>query len=102
MIVFSEKPIVQGSDSFTETDSKVTISCSVSLVEGSPPITTVRWLRNEIYLNTSDSNKYSGGTPDNPSLSIYNLASTDGGVYKCTATNLVGTTESTNSVPLGE
>lgn len=95
-------PNVQVSDSFIETDSKVNISCSVSLVEGSPPITAVKWLRNETYLDTSDSNKYSGGTPDNPSLSIYNLNSTDGGQYRCTATNLVGTTKSTNYVSLGE
>jgi hypothetical protein len=41
-----------------------------------------------------DTNKYSGVSLGNPSLTIINANEADSAVYKCYGTNLVGTAES--------
>ena len=41
-----------------------------------------------------NSNKYSGSTVSNPSLTIFSTVSEDIGVYRCLATNVVGTGQS--------
>lgn len=80
----------------------VTIDCTASVSQGSPALTVVYWLLNGKNLNITNSAKYSGGTVSNPSLSINNTASADAGEYHCGATNLVGSTTSSQSVTLGK
>lgn len=97
-----DKPTVVVSGTITETGTTVTIHCTVSVSQGSPELTAVYWLLNVRSLDISDSAKYSGGTVSNPSLYIKTIASTDAGVYHCGATNLVGSTTSSQSVNLGK
>ncbi|XP_052058078.1 hemicentin-1-like isoform X9 [Mytilus californianus] len=70
----------------------VTLGCSVS---GNPAVTSVQWTREVNGQNQnvviSGSNRYSGGTVNSPSLVISNVANSDEGYYKCSATNIVGT-----------
>lgn len=73
---------------------RITINCSVS---GTPPATSVTWTKTVGGQTDSidvSSNKYSGSTVSNPSLTIRNLDQTDEGDYVCTAENLVGTANS--------
>ena len=42
--------------------------------------------------------KFSGGTLDDPSLTINDIAKLDEGIYMCRATNRFGTTSSEDSV----
>lgn len=100
-IIILEKPTVTLPGTITETDTTVTIHCSVSVAQGSPTV-TVYWLFNGQNLEISDGAKYSGGTGNTPSLSIKNLASTDAGVYHCGARNLLGSSISSLSVTLGK
>lgn len=83
----------------SEIGTTVTIHCTAN---GSPTLKDIYWLFNGKNMDISDSNKYSGGIVNNPSLSIKNLASTDAGEYHCGATNLVGSTNSSQSVTLGK
>ena len=76
----------------TKIGTEVTITCTLT---GSPAALSVKWKKGGSDLDTSDSNKYSGGTKDTPSLSIKNVAQSDEGSYQCVATNAGGTTEST-------
>lgn len=84
------------------TGTTVTINCTASVSQDSPALTAIHWLLNGTNLVISDSAKYSGGIVSNPSLSIKNIAPTDAGVYRCGATNLVGSTNSLQSVTLGK
>ena len=72
--------------------TEVTITCTLT---GSPAATAMKWKKDGSDLDTSDANKYSGGTKDTPSLSIKNVAQSDEGSYQCVATNVGGTTDST-------
>jgi hypothetical protein len=45
-------------------------------------------------INQGNSAKYSGGTVNTPSLTIQNAVTSDSGVYRCSATNAVGTGQS--------
>ncbi|XP_021370011.1 hemicentin-1-like [Mizuhopecten yessoensis] len=90
----------------TTSGSTVTLICSVS---GSPAVTNVFWQRNINGVTstiTIDNSKYGGSTTSSPSLVIYSAASSDNGLYRCFATNSVGTGQSaqttftvTGSVP---
>lgn len=97
-----EKPTVIVPMTISETGTTVTIHCTVSVSQNSPALTAVYWLFNGKNLDISNSNKYSGGIVNNTSLSIKNLASTDAGEYYCGATNLLGSTNSSQSVTLGK
>ncbi|XP_076098444.1 hemicentin-1-like isoform X9 [Mytilus galloprovincialis] len=70
----------------------VTLGCSVS---GNPAVTSVQWTREVNGQNQniviSGNNRYSGGTVNSPSLVISNVANSDEGYYRCSATNIVGT-----------
>lgn len=70
----------------------ITLVCSVS---GSPSATSVYWqkLKNgqttTINSNTN-TNKYSGSSTQNPSLTINNADDTDSATYTCFAVNSIG------------
>lgn len=94
-----EKPTVIVPMTISEIGSTVTIDCTAT---GSPALTDIYWLLDGKNLDISDNTKYSGGIVSNPSLSIKSLASTDAGEYYCGATNLLGSTNSSQSVTLGK
>lgn len=94
-----DRPIVTVPGTITETDTTVTIHCTAS---GSPALTAIHWLLNDRNLSSTDNTKYSGGNLITPSLTINKIASTDIGEYRCVATNLVGSTTSSQSVTLGK
>ncbi|XP_076112265.1 hemicentin-1-like isoform X5 [Mytilus galloprovincialis] len=77
------------------------ITCIVS---GNPAATSISWRftpsgsNQQQTLSLSNTAKYSGGTTQNPSLTVLNFQSSDGGSYVCSATNAVGTRSSTTSV----
>ena len=62
----------------------VTMYCNVS---GYPNVVAMSWQSNTTGLT---SNRHSGATLSNPSLTISNVNVPDGGWYVCTATNIVG------------
>ena len=72
----------------------------VCTVTGTPAATDVYWIKirngvsTTIRQSTMDTNKYSGVSLGNPSLTIINANEADSAVYKCYGTNLVGTAES--------
>ena len=73
----------------------VTLDCGII---ASPPATFVAWqrIRNGVVQNlvTTGSLKYSGGTTNNPSLTIHRVASGDEGHYICIASNMAGNSKS--------
>lgn len=81
--------------------SATTIQCIVS---GTPTATSITWLftpngGTQGVLNKVVS-KHTGGTTNNPSLTINNFQSTDAGIYTCQAQNAAGTTTSSTSTTL--
>ncbi|XP_060078232.1 hemicentin-1-like, partial [Ylistrum balloti] len=81
------------------TGQSTTLTCTVS---ASPGINSLEWkkIRGGVTstISTSGSTKYSGATINNPSLTIANTDDTDEGYYYCTATNAVGTSESSQII----
>ena len=75
----------------------MTLECVVS---GNPTHTSVSWLR---VINGQTSsinfglNKYSGSTVNTPSLTVNSAEISDEGNYICTATNSIGTGQSTQT-----
>lgn len=69
----------------------VTLQCSVSAY---PQVSLVTWHKDGVVLNLTGrtDQKYAGGTPDTPSLTIRSLTKDDAGHYTCEATNRVGAT----------
>lgn len=96
------EPTVTVPGTITETDTTVTIHCTASVSQGSPALTAVYWLFKGEHLNSSESNKYSGGNLNTQSLTIHSIGPTDAGEYRCVATNLVGSTTGSQSVNLGK
>ena len=78
----------------------VTLVCSVS---GTPAATSVYWQKvkngQTTTINTnSNSNKYSGVTLQNPSLTISNVDNSDEATYTCFGVNSIGTGQSQQTV----
>ncbi|OWF35465.1 Hemicentin-1 [Mizuhopecten yessoensis] len=76
----------------------VTIACNVA---GVPDVQSVTWTITKPPSTTStpiviNAPKYSGGSLSTPSLTIATAALADQGIYKCKATNILGTGESAN------
>lgn len=73
--------------------NSITIKCDVESVNS---VTGIVWFHikweKEIKINiNANSNKFSGGSCTDPSLTIHNLTTDDSGFYKCEASNEVGT-----------
>lgn len=96
-----ERPTVDVG-TISEMGNTVTIHCNASVSQGSPALTDIYWLVNNVNLSLTDNNKYSGGNLNTPSLTINNIASSDIGEYRCVATNLVGSTTSSQFISLGK
>ncbi|CAC5365722.1 HMCN [Mytilus coruscus] len=75
----------------------ITIKCTVS---GQPPASSIIWQftpngGNAQTINIEDCDgKYTGGSPQNPSLTVTNFQPSDAGSYVCSATNAVGISSS--------
>ena len=97
---YTDKPNVTVSPtSYTEPagTSFVTINCAVS-----SDLTnfTVAWQQIVNGQSTTidvTNNRYTGGTPQVPSLTIFNLVSSDTGHYVCSAANAAGNTVGTQA-----
>nr|XP_034332445.1 receptor-type tyrosine-protein phosphatase eta isoform X3 [Crassostrea gigas] len=100
LTVTGVKPTVTVPGTITERDTAVTIDCNASVSQGSPALTALYWLFKGANLSSSESNKYSGGNLNTQSLTINSIGPTDAGEYRCVATNLVGSTKSSQSVTL--
>lgn len=101
-VIILEKPTIVVPGTITETATTVTINCTASVSQDSPALTTIHWLFKGANLSSTDKTKYSGGNLNTQSLTINNIASTDAGEYRCVATNLVGSSTSSQSVNLGK
>ena len=79
------------------TGQSVTLQCTVSSPESI--LKSVLWIfdngvSSKNITQSSNVTKYNGISTATPSLTIFNLSSTDIGTYTCTATNTVGTGKS--------
>ena len=78
----------------------VVLGCRVI---SNPPATYVYWqhivngVLITVDMSTNNFNKYSGSTVQSPSLTIISNTEADEGNYMCSATNAVGTTNSTQT-----
>ncbi|VDI64014.1 hemicentin [Mytilus galloprovincialis] len=75
----------------------ITLICTVT---ANPAHTIVYWRRNVngVFTDLQSSNRYTGSSVSNPSLTITNTVAGDIGDYKCYATNSVGTGESAQTL----
>ncbi|XP_052103566.1 hemicentin-1-like [Mytilus californianus] len=82
--------------------SSVTLACTVSSTTTVTSVTWQRTVNSAITTITSNTNtnKYSGSTSSNPSLTIFNADSNDAGIYRCFASNSAGTGQSANTASL--
>jgi hypothetical protein len=97
---FSGRPIVNiGSTSYSVNyGNSITLVCTVT---ANPVHTTVSWtkIQNGISTNIvlSNTGKYSGSAVNQPSLTINNAGNSDEAFYVCSATNSVGTGQSSQT-----
>lgn len=95
-----DKPLVTISSSISSFDGKGTQSINIPCsYMSNPAATSVFWTKftpvegtnsGNTVLVDIDGSKYQGGNLNSPSLTIYNLASSDQGSYRCSATNIIG------------
>jgi hypothetical protein len=73
-----------------------TLRCTVN---ANPTQTSVAWqkIQNGVPSNVVVSGRYQGGTTSSPSLIISNVDNSDEGFYICSATNSVGTGQSSHT-----
>lgn len=77
------------------------ITCTIT---GEPAVRSIIWYftptgsTKQQILSTDNTAKYYGGNAQNPSVSIMNFQSFDGGTYFCSAINVVGQSNSTYTV----
>lgn len=95
-VLFIDVPrVTVAQDSYAvTTGTTVTLQCSVFAI---PQATSIIWDRVVNGVRDSmdtTSNRYSGATVNNPSLTIHNTEGDDSGIYRCYAKNAVGTTSS--------
>lgn len=88
------------SSSFTAVyGNDITIPCQIT--GANPGVTAVTWYKvnnqQVSTINIGDPASYSGGTVATPALTIRNVNNADGGFYRCTATNQVGTGQSSDA-----
>ena len=75
--VSSPEPVVE--------DQSVTIVCQS---EARPTVSSVTWMKGQVVIRVV--NRFSGGSVQTPSLTIYPVARTDVGDYTCQMSNDVG------------
>lgn len=99
--VLDSKPVVDISqNSYTAiTGNNVVIPCTVS---ASPAATSISWRftsssGSEIQISSSSSKYSLSGSNNFPQLTILSVGPSDSGTYRCSATNLVGTSSDTAS-----
>ena len=96
---FTDLPVVQILSNYysVEIGQSVTIQCTVT---ANPSHQSVRWqkITNGVTSNLDTSNnRYTGSTTGTPSLTISNVGNSDEGYYICTATNVVGRGQSSQT-----
>ncbi|XP_025101325.1 hemicentin-1-like isoform X2 [Pomacea canaliculata] len=91
-LVVQYKPVVKVPEFISGNESQVvTISCDVTAL---PEVMSLGWKKDGQLLNTTSSDRYSGGNVTSPSLTLNSLGAEDVGNYSCVADNSVGSTES--------
>ncbi|XP_056017516.1 muscle M-line assembly protein unc-89-like [Ostrea edulis] len=72
-------------------ENSVTLVCEMTVPNHSPTVSDVFWTKDDRKIDiTGNGEKYSGGSIDNPSLTIKTVNSNDVGIYQCCASNSVG------------
>ncbi|GFR66575.1 hemicentin-1 [Elysia marginata] len=85
------RPIVKVVGTFVTVPESVVNKTLECIIQASPRAEKVYWLRDGLRLDTQTQElKYSGGTPDNPSLTIYNVDRDDHGTYFCVGVSSLG------------
>ncbi|XP_078326853.1 hemicentin-1-like isoform X30 [Crassostrea virginica] len=93
-VIGSVPVAIIGPDISVTVGDRATISCSVT---GYPLSTAISWLKiaNGVRTNVDVSQaRVSGGTVSVPSLTITSVETSDEGDYQCSATNILGTSQS--------
>nr|XP_022324732.1 hemicentin-1-like isoform X33 [Crassostrea virginica] len=93
-VIGSVPVAIIGPDISVTVGDRATISCSVT---GYPLSTAISWLKiaNGVRTNVDVSQaRFSGGTVSVPSLTITSVETSDEGDYQCSATNILGTSQS--------
>lgn len=76
-----------------QTSNSVTLQCEVT-----GTATNIYWYKSNQLLQIGSNNHFSGASVQTPSLTITNIALSDGGEYACSATNGIDTKRSRNIV----
>ncbi|XP_052699437.1 basement membrane-specific heparan sulfate proteoglycan core protein-like [Crassostrea angulata] len=76
--------------------NNVTLTCNFT--SSYPPVQMMQWYRYDSDITTGLTGKYVGGTLQNPSLTITDFQPDDQGIYKCSASNLYGTRNSSDII----
>lgn len=72
-------------------ENSVTLVCEMTVPNHFPTVSDVFWTKDDRKIDiTGNGEKYSGGSIDNPSLTIKKVNSNDMGIYQCCASTSVG------------
>lgn len=74
----------------------MTLTCNFT--SSYPPVQMMQWYKYDSDITTGLTGKYIGGNLQNPSLTITDFQPDDQGIYKCSASNLYGTRNSSDIV----